>query len=170
MCASYISKYVNSEIYFGNILVRRTNYPQRTEYDNKFVNKGTVRAYSARSAKSNYSRKRGVRSSNKRNRKCSAWQCHYLCVCEPFLRLPEIGAKWNKVDEQTRRGSAQLSSAWFGSARLNPTPFSAGTRVYRRRTHNRAVNPSCRSVCKSLIAPSGPLGIIRQVGRQLWGK
>lgn len=31
--------------------------------------------------------------------------------------------------------------------------------------HRRAVNPSRRSVCKSLIASSGPLGIIRWVGR-----
>jgi hypothetical protein len=35
-------------------------------------------------------------------------------------------------------------------------------RVYRRRT--RAINPSRRSVCKSLIAAGGLLGIIRWVG------
>lgn len=35
------------------------------------------------------------------------------------------------------------------------------SRVHERAVHRRAVNPSRRSVCKSLIAPSGPLGIIR---------
>lgn len=51
--------------------------------------------------------------------------------------------------EQSRRGAARLGSTRPGHVE------------YIDVAHSPAVNPSRRSVCKSLIASSGPLGIIR---------
>lgn len=66
----------------------------------------SLRARSARSAKSNYSRKRdeGVRVRGREN----ATRTAMLTICETFLRLPEIGAKWSKVDGATQLGSVRL--------------------------------------------------------------